>query len=400
VTHPLVVDLAIGSAVAVVPLVIEGFDVEDVGAHLDLADVLVSALAFALILLRRHAPLPVLGVSLLAAVVGMVPADDDVVLRVVACFALYTVASTSSRAVAWAAGAFSAAVLYVALTLTSGDPWYDGDNLEALAWTGIFTAVGDAVRSRRAYLEAREERAAALRDRAERAEQALEEEARRQVVEERLRIARELHDVVAHHLAVINVQAGVASHLLHDDPSGAEDALVHVRRGVSGVLDEIGGILSVLRRPDDQDPSVDPLPTLDQLGPLVDSFSGAGLEVEWHTSGARQDVPPAVGLAAYRIVQESLTNAHRHGRGDRAVLSVDHAPGTLRVEVVNDVPAAPAATASPISASPIGATARRGHGILGMRERVAAAGGTLEVGPTGDGRFRVLATFPLIGDDR
>ena len=122
-------------------------------------------------------------------------------------------------------------------SVTSPSHWYDGDNLELIAWTGVATAAGDAVRSRRAYAIARQERAAALEERAERAERALEEEARRRVVEERLRIARELHDVMAHHIAVINVQAGVADHLLRDDPDGAEAALAQVRLGARTVLD-------------------------------------------------------------------------------------------------------------------------------------------------------------------
>jgi signal transduction histidine kinase len=281
----------------------------------------------------------------------------------------------------------SAGALFLTETITSPRPWYDGENLELIAWMGVATALGDAVRSRRGYLVARQERATALQERAERAEQALEEETRRQVVEERLRIARELHDVVAHHIAVINVQAGVATHLVRDDPAGAEAALAHVRRGASSVLDELGGILSVLRSDDPTTPT-DPLPTLDQLDRLIAGFTGVGLEVEWRTTGARRPVAPAVALAAYRIVQESLTNAHRHGRGPRVCLRVDYDLDVLTIEVLND-----AVAGGPTSG-------RRGHGIVGMRERVAAAGGTIDVGPTTDGRFRVAVTLPVAGDDR
>jgi signal transduction histidine kinase len=142
-----------------------------------------------------------------------------------------------------------------------------------------------------------------------------------------------------------------------------------------------------MRRPDEPTTSVDPLPTLDQLDRLITSFTGTGLEVEWHTTGARRPLAPAVSLAAYRIVQESLTNAHRHGRSPRAGLRVDYTPDTLVVEVLNDDSDRPAA-------------APRGHGIIGMRERVAATGGTIDVGPTSDGRFRVYVTLPLAGGDR
>jgi signal transduction histidine kinase len=394
-THSFVGDLAIATIVVVGALVFEATDAGEVGATLDAVDVVACAVAFALILLRRRAPLPVLVVAVIAGAWSLVPDDGQVVLQVATFLALYTVASTSSRRTAWTAGAAVAGVLFVTAVIatpgpqiTSPGPGFDGENLELIAWAGVATAVGDAVRSRRAYLIARQERAAALEERAERAERALEEEARRQVVEERLRIARELHDVVAHHIAVINVQAGVATHLVRDDPDGAEAALAHVRRGANLVLDELSGILSVMRRPDDPTTSIDPLPTLDQLDDLIADFSGVGLEVEWQTSGTRQPVAPAVALAAYRIVQESLTNVHRHGRSPHACLRVDYTPDTLSVEVLNDV------------AEDRPTTRRRGNGIIGMRERAAAAGGTLDVGPTADGRFRVYATLPVTGGGR
>ena len=378
--HPTAVDIAIATLVVASALLFEATDAGDVGATLDAIDAAAGALAFALILLRRHAPLPVLAVALIAAISSMDPADDYAALQVTVCLVLYTVASTSSRRIAWTAGAVTGVPLFVTAAITAPGSWYDGRNLEEATWALVATALGDAVRSRRAYVTA-------MQERAERAEQALEDKARRQVVEERLRIARELHDVVAHHIAVINVQAGLATHLVRNDPTGAEEALAHVRRGAKSVLDEMSGILSVLRRSDDARSSTAPLPTLDQLDDLVASFTDIGLEVEWHTSGARQGVAPAVQLAAYRIVQESLTNAHRHGRSPRACLRVDYGPDTLSLEVLNEAAAGTT-------------TGRLGHGILGMHERVAAAGGTLDIGPTADGRFRVHATLPVTGDDR
>jgi signal transduction histidine kinase len=153
-------------------------------------------------------------------------------------------------------------------------------------------------------------------------------------------------------------------------------------------LDELGGILSVLRQTDDSATSatsVAPLPTLDQLDELIADFAKVGLDVDWHTSGARRSVAPAVGLAAYRIVQESLTNAHRHGRGPRVHLRVDHRPDALVIDVVNDITA------------DVAASGRQGHGIVGMRERAIAAGGRIDVGPTRDGRFRVHVSLPVAG---
>jgi signal transduction histidine kinase len=201
------------------------------------------------------------------------------------------------------------------------------------------------------------------------------------VIEERMRIARELHDVVAHHIAVINVQAGVAAHLLRDNPTSAEEALTHVRRGAASVLDELSSILSVIRQSDETTSTTDPLPTLDDLQRLIADFAKVGLEIEWHTAGARRPVAPAIGLAAYRIIQESLTNAHRHGCHHRATLRLTYGPDALRIEILNDIDAD-----RPVRA-------RRGHGTIGMRERVAAAGGTIEIGPTAGGQFRVHATL-------
>jgi signal transduction histidine kinase len=373
--------VAIAALVCAGGLVYEVVDAGDVGASLDAVDIVTCAGAAALILLRRRAPLLVLVVAVIAAVWSLIPDDDQGVLRVAAIVALYTVASTSGRRIAWTAGAATAAALYVTAAVTSAVPWHHGENLELIAWSGVATAAGDAVRTGRAYNVARQERAAALRDRAERAEHALEEEARRRVIEERMRIARELHDVVAHHIAVINVQAGVAAHLLRDDPNGAQEALTHVRRGATSVLDELSSILSVIRQPDDAVSTTDPLPTLDDLPRLIADFDKVGLAVEWHTTGARRPVSPAIGLAAYRIIQESLTNAHRYGCRRRATLRLAYDHDALRIEVINDIDADRA----------VGE--RRGHGTVGMRERVAAAGGTIEIGPTGDGRFRVHATL-------
>ena len=376
-----VVDLAIIATVGAGALIFEAVDAGDVGASLDLVDVATCAGAAALILLRRRAPLPVLLVAVIAAAWSLIPDDEQGVLPVAAIIALYTVASTSGRRTAWIAGAGTAAALYLTAALTSPDPWYAGDNLELIAWTSVATAAGDAVRNRRAYNLARQERATALEERAERAERALEEEARRRVIEERMRIARELHDVVAHHIAVINVQAGVAAHLLRDNPTGAEEALTHVRRGAASVLHELSGILSVIRQSDEATSTTDPLPTLDDLHDLIADFAKVGLEIEWHTVGAHRPVAPSIGLAAYRIIQESLTNAHRHGCHRRATLQLTYERDALCIEILNDIDADRAVAT------------RQGHGTVGMRERVAAAGGTIEIGPTAGGQFRVHATL-------
>ncbi len=382
--RPLVIDLGIAAAASTAALMFEAFDVGDTGARLNLVDVLCCLLATGLIVLRRLAPWPVLAAALIAAAWSLIPNDGQPILRVAAFLALYTVSSTCSRRAAWVAGVVCASVLFVTASHTTSGSWFVADSLEQIAWMIVATAAGDAVRSRRAYRAARSENALAQWERAARAR---EEEADRLVIEERLRIARELHDVVAHHIAVISVQAGVAAHLLHDDPAGAEVALGHVRRGASSVLHELGSILNVMRRTGDQLNSTDPLPSLGDLDRLVAAFSASDADIDYRTSGTPTAITPSTGLAAFRIVQESLTNAHRHGSGSRVRLHTDYQPGTLVIEILNDYVADRQTGSS------------QGHGVIGMRERAAAAGGTIDIGPTTDGQFRVRLTLPLAGDD-
>jgi signal transduction histidine kinase len=238
----------------------------------------------------------------------------------------------------------------------------------------LAAAVGDAVRSRRANI-------AAIEERAVRAERTREEEARRRVAEERLHIARELHDVVAHHIAVINVQAGVASHLITAQPEAAAEALGHVRRSSRAVLDELSGLLGVLRRPEESDTPTEPAPGKAQLDQLVGAFRASGLDLKSTLTGEVQELPATVDLVAYRVVQEALTNAHRHGT-DTARLSVVYTPSEIILEITNALGSQPH-------------TGGSGLGLVGMRERAGAVGGAIQAGVGSDERFRVLVTLPL-----
>lgn len=387
-THAQTVDLVLAAVVTAVPLAVEATDALDRGATVDAADLVASVLAFALIALRRRAPRAVFAISLVAAAWSITPADDQIVLQVAAFLCLITLAETTDRRTAWTAGGVAALVLFVTSAISIPGSFRD-DSLQPVAWMLTAAAIGDAVRSRRAQDAATRDRAEALRQRAERAEEALEEETRRQIAEERLRIARELHDVVAHHIAVITVQAGVAGQRLRTDPDAAEVALGHVRRGANTVLDELGGILRVLRRPDDEAPERSPLPTATDLDRLVASFEMAGLVVDAELRGTDEPMAAATGLTLYRVVQEALTNAQRHGTGSAARLRVDVTPTGLDVEVRNPVGPNPHAESG---------TRRPSHGLVGMRERVAAAGGTIETGRI-DGHFRVAVALPLRKDE-
>jgi signal transduction histidine kinase len=229
---------------------------------------------------------------------------------------------------------------------------------------------------------ARRQWLAGERDRKERTEQIREEETRRRVDAERMRIARELHDVVAHSMAMINVQATAASLLLADDPARVSDALQEIRRASKAGLRELRAILDVLRQVDGDSPAV-PVPDLRAIQALVDATTAAGTPTTLRADGQPVPLPPAVALAAYRIVQESLTNVVRHAGRAFTTVTLHHEPGYLLVEVLNDS----ATTRAPFSDG-------AGAGLTGMRERAAALGGTLEAGPRPGGGFRVHAELP------
>ncbi|MBB5866918.1 signal transduction histidine kinase [Allocatelliglobosispora scoriae] len=339
------------------------------------ADFVAAGLMFVLVALRRRWPLPVLAVATSATVVAFAAGGMRSAVIVATVIAAYTVASIYPRRTAWLAGGAAALIMYAASVRWSNEGWAEPENIGIFAWTGMATAVGDATRSRRAYI-------AAVEERARRAEQTREEEARTRVVQERLRIARELHDVVAHNIAVINVQAGVAAHVLRARPDAAEQALQHIRTAARSVLDELGTVLGVLRQPDDAEAATEPTPGLGRLAELLDSLAAAGLRVEYRLTGEARPLSAAVDLTAYRIAQEALTNAHKHGADGVAHLRVEYTPDALTLEVGNAVPH---------PARPAGGTS---HGIIGMSERAASVGGTLSTGIGTDGQFRVRAVLP------
>lgn len=242
-------------------------------------------------------------------------------------------------------------------------------------------AAGDAVRSRRAFVDA-------IRERAERAERTREEEARRRVAEERLRIARDLHDVVAHHIALVNVQAGVAAHVMDKRPDQAKEALAHVREASRSALGELRATVGLLRQSGDPEAPTEPAPGLAVLGELVDKVRRAGLPVEVACADRLTPLPAAVDLAAYRVIQEALTNVQKHaGPGAKAEVSVIRVGETAEVTVLDNGTGRSEGAGTAADGG--------GHGLLGMRERVTALGGTLTAGPRYGGGFRVHAILPV-----
>ena len=247
-----------------------------------------------------------------------------------------------------------------------------------LGWSVAAVFLGDALRSRRTYL-------AGLAERARFLEHSREEEAARRVAEERLRIARDLHDSVAHAMVTINVQAGAAAHVLARRPEVAGQALAAIQRASGEVLDELTAMLSVLRDGTERAERA-PTPGLADIPRLVDTTAAAGLRVTVALDESAPAVAAGAGTAAYRLVQESLTNVLRHSQARTAQVRVRGGPdGGLCVEVTDPGPARPADTT------------RTRVGILGMRERVTATGGDFQAGPTPDGGFAVRAAWEARG---
>jgi signal transduction histidine kinase len=242
-------------------------------------------------------------------------------------------------------------------------------------------ALGESVRSRRVI-------AVDAVERAERAERTREEEARSRVDAERLRIAREVHDTVAHAIAIVNVQAGVTAYQLDRRPERARETLVTIERTSAQALHEMRAILGVLR---DADNGRAPYPGLGQIDELTALARDAGLDIKLEVSMPAKPLPSAVGNAAYRIVQESITNVIRHAGPTRVTVALDHSVDVLELRVTDEGSRGSADSDGTTGA----AAAKPGRGILGMRERCQLLGGELVAGRLPGGGFEVKARLPL-----
>ncbi|MFP3962693.1 sensor histidine kinase [Actinomadura fulvescens] len=330
--------------------------------------------AFGALAHRRMWPFPVLLVTVGVTATQLLTGGGKSALMLASTIGVYTVAANIDRRLVVAkVGVGSAVLLGTAGTIGSDGHWASADNVGLVLQCALAAAVGAAVQNKRAYLTEVERRARV-------AEETKEQEARRRVAEERLRIARDLHDVLAHHIAVINVQAGVAAHVLEDDVGQAHEALGHVRRAGQDALNELRVTVGVLRRPDGEPP--EPAPGLDRLPQLIASFEKCGLKTRMRADGDPAPVPVPVELAAYRIVQEALTNVTKHSGADQATVRLEHRPGELAVEISD-------------RGRGNGKVNGSGHGLVGMRERALALGGTFAAAPRPDGGFQVLAVLPV-----
>ncbi|BBC37123.1 Histidine kinase [Streptomyces graminofaciens] len=385
--HPLALDAAL--AIGALTAMVAGSFIDPHAEHgarwgvrtPDTLSLTLMTLAAAALVARRRAPMAVLAATSALTLTELVTGDPRAPVAMSAVIALYTVASRTDRPTTWRVGLLTMTTLTGTAMLAGPLPWYAQENLAVFAWTGMAAAAGDAVRSRRAFVDA-------IRERAERAERTREEEARRRVAEERLRIARDLHDVVAHHIALVNVQAGVASHVMDKRPDQAKEALAHVREASRSALNELRATVGLLRQSGDPEAPTEPAPGLDRLDELVGTFRSAGLAVEVARTDQGTALPAAVDLAAYRVIQEALTNVRKHaGQEAKAEVSVVRVGPHVEITVLDNGPGH--------GETPDGDGDGGGHGLLGMRERVTALGGTLTTGPRYGGGFRVHAILPI-----
>jgi signal transduction histidine kinase len=348
---------------------------------------LVAAVTAALtclpIAIRRRAPLSAQTIGIAAIFVHLLAGWPEGLLPFAVFFLTYTVGARCQLRPA-IVGLAIPAVAVVAL-------WFrDVPGLEGFGVLGVLAqfiavwAIGVAIRSRRAATEAR------VREAEERA-QAEGQRAARVLAEERLRIAQELHDVVAHSMSVIAVQAGVGAHVIDERPDEARAALAAISTTSRQALAEMRRMLGMLRNSDGSRASASaPAPGLVDLPSLVDDVRAAGVPASLHVEGHADSVHSGVELSAYRVVQEALTNVIKHaGSPTRVDVTVRHEPGVLAVEVRDDGRGL-AARSRNGGADDEGP----GHGLVGMRERVELWGGELSVGPCPGGGYRVAATLP------
>ncbi|WP_399894876.1 sensor histidine kinase [Streptomyces sp. BBFR51] len=291
--------------------------------------------------------------------------------------ALYEAAARTPQRAAYVAYLGAVALIIPAALLSgrNGRPLV-AEGFAPAAWMLFPVLAGAAVRSRRAYVDA-------VHTRAEHAERTREEEARRRVAEERVRIARELHDVVAHHMALANAQAGTAAHLARTHPEQAHEILSHLTGTTASALRELKATVGLLRRSDEPEDALQPPPGLGRLPELVSAFGSAGLLVTVTTEGVRRPLPPGVDLTAFRIVQEALTNVTKHTDAGTADVHLAYAHDRLTLTVADD------GGATPRPPGPDG-----GFGLVGMRERAQTSGGRLRAGALPEGGFAVTAELP------
>jgi len=367
-------DATLALAVGVIQIVATTFAAERQSGRepLDMLGYALLAAGPVALLARRSHPVPVLGVAFVATLSYWLAGYPRGPVFLALIVAFVTAVIAGYRMLAW----LSIAVGYVSsiwlADLLGTEPTPRPGQAAALAaWLLVLVAAAEVLRVRR--------------ERAAEAARSREEQARRRAGEERLRIARELHDVLAHNISLINVQAGVALHLIDERPEQARGALSAIKDASKEALGELRSVLDVLRQTDERPPR-SPTAGLARLDELVSRATAAGLEVRTEIDGPPRPLAARVDLAAFRIVQEALTNVARHAGPATATVRLAYGERELTLQVEDD---GRGRTAN--------GTTGGGSGIAGMRERAIALGGTLDAGARPGGGFQVRARLPLDG---
>ena len=379
----ILVDLALAAgAVAALLAITSQIEPSDGERGIDALAVATMVAAGGVLAVRRRLPRVTLAVITAALIVYTARGYAGGPIYLTLGFAFYTLAANAEhRRDAFVAVGVSVAAMVVGGIAATGTDQLTWHVAVFPGWAAAAIFLGEAQRNRRGYLASLEERARHL-------EETREEEARRRVAEERLRIARDLHDVVAHSIATINLQSGVAAHVLERRPDEAAEALRAIKRTSGEALQELRATLDVLRggADDDGDAPRAPTPGLDRVDALAESTRRTGLDVVVRRNdgdATTSVIPAAVDVAGYRIVQESLTNVMRHAGASYATVTITTTPDAVEIEVVDDGRGAAAGEGD------------GGHGIAGMRERAHLAGGELTAGPRPGGGYRVWARLPI-----
>ena len=352
----------------------------------DMVAYILGGVIGAVLLMRRRWPLATLLIS--AAILfiyyslnypGIAPALPLAV-------ALYTAVTAGRLRWGLSISAFFIATGLLVTLIHRHDPLLPtlGPMTDQAALLAVVLLLGEAVRNRRQYM-------AEVRERLQRTEREREREAARLVAEERLRIARDLHDVMAHTITAITVQAGLALDALDDSPMQTRTSLAAIRTASREAMSEIKATIGVLRSDEEGMAPRSPTPTLDQIEQMIDKAQNAGLRIEATVAGTPRPLSAAVSAAAYRIVQESVTNILRHSGAHHATITICYEPAALRLEIADS---GGVGSAIPSAGSPERIQQGGGHGLLGMKERAASLTGWLKAGPQSGGGFVVQAWLP------
>ncbi|MFF1682258.1 sensor histidine kinase [Streptomyces sp. NPDC058256] len=353
----------------------------------------IAVVSCAMLPVRHRAPLAAMAATtasgVLAPFLGLLLSPLIVAPAVITAYS-YSLTARTERRAASAVSLISVALLVASAPLFGALSWKDASRVAAVAAFPLVAGVlGHSVQNRRAYL-------AAVEERARRAEKSRESEARRRVAEERVRIARELHDLVAHQITLANAQATVAAHLFDTRPEQTRKSLKELVQTTGDALDELRATVGLLRQSGDATTPAEPAPGLSRLPTLLESFRRAGLMVSVHQEGTARPLPPGVDLTAYRIVQEALTNVTKHAGTGSARVRLTWNRDQVTITVADDgggTRSAPTASTGPSAST----TADRppGYGLIGMRERATAVGGRLSAGRRPEGGFLVSTQLPL-----